>query len=91
LPRTASIKARDFTNVIYVDRMSYMEACELQDNDAAMGVYYRIQNALLNNDYTIINMSCYICRMKDHIAVNCEQFKLFRGNLHTIYQKMSKS
>eukprot|EP00347_Sterkiella_histriomuscorum_P023751 403333513 len=86
-PRTTSVKARDFTSVIYLDRTSYLYSAEASMSNA-MGVYYKMQNALKENDYSYMNIRCFICRQADHIAIYCEQFKLQRGNLHKIFNKL---
>lgn len=86
-PRCLSAKARDFTDVlcIYKDDFFRLSDDFLQSARALK----EIRDASLKNDLKPIGMSCYICDATDHIATKCEDYKLVKGNLVSMWFKLS--
>ena len=66
--RTASVKARDFTDVIYIEREEFLLLC-----DDGLKVRYlkvlifkywfnMVKNNIIEGNYKNLNLKCFICR-----------------------------
>lgn len=84
----ATVKSRDFTCTITLDRMSYFQVGE--EYDESLSIFYKIRNALVEHkDYTYLKIKCYVCRQIGHISIRCHKFKNVRGNLDRVFHKQN--
>ena len=66
--RTASVKARDFTDVIYIEREEFLLLCD----DGLKVRYFKVlifkywfnmvKNNIIEGNYKNLNLKCFICR-----------------------------
>jgi hypothetical protein len=57
-----------------------------------MKLYHKIRNAIRErSDYSLLGISCYICKRRNHIALDCPSFTSKRGgNLVKLYNEIHK-
>lgn len=83
-PRSLSAKSRDFTEVLVIRRDDFYRVKE--DYLSAARAFKKIRvSVLLKGDYRILNLHCYLCNKKNHLALKCHYFKNIKGNLLRMY------
>lgn len=87
-PRCASARCRFYTELLRLDRNHTDEAFKsIPDAIANMRL---ITDRLREEDYSILNIECYICENKDHVA-NCCPEMVFISNKDEIKRLWLKS
>jgi CRP-like cAMP-binding protein len=73
LPRQATIKSRDFTEVLKVHREDFLQMA-LKVSEEAILLYHKIRQTINNGDknYKSLQIKCYICYVNGHIAIDCK-------------------
>ena len=74
-PRSVTVKSRGFTELMYLDKFRFLK-CIDDKHQQASETYGEMYGELLSNpgDYTALNIKCYHCKCKGHIAIDCEFF-----------------
>ncbi|CDW76390.1 UNKNOWN [Stylonychia lemnae] len=83
LPRQATIKSRDYTELMALDKAQFLEIIDDQDNQTA-SLYYQIHGSIdqQRKDFSQLMIKCYVCRRNNHIFHQCGKFSLkTKGNL----------
>jgi len=89
-PRLLSAKARDFTEVYIIQKQDFdsISSNYLQ----AIQAIRQIKDALENNEYSLLQTSCYLCDAPEHLALGCKKYSRWRGNLMKLFvSKQSNS
>lgn len=84
-PRCLSAKARDFTEVFVISRTDFEMVSE--NYVQAIQAINVIVDGLQNDNYYPLKAECYICKAKDHLALKCNKFPRWRGNLMRLYMR----
>lgn len=87
-PRQLSAKARDFTEV-YVIQKSDFDTISSNYLQAVQAIG-QIKDALENNNYSLLNTSCWLCKSELHLALTCKRYPRERGNLMKLYYQSKR-
>eukprot|EP00347_Sterkiella_histriomuscorum_P010994 403374152 len=92
LPRQATIKARDFTEVLILTREDFLSMALKVENLNVLSLYHKIRESVIESpkDFRQLKIRCYICYTQGHIAIDCKQFHRFKGNLKRYFKKLYK-
>ena len=92
LNRQATVKARDFTEVLILTREDFLQMALKVSSETSLIMYHKIRESVIGNemDFRQLKIRCYICYTVGHIAINCKQFHRYRGNLKRYYKKIYK-
>ena len=91
LNRTATARSRGFTEVLSLNKQSFIETASQLMYRSALNTYGEIHEKVTRppHDYSAIFVVCYLCGKEGHIAVNCqEHFLSIKGNLLSQIQQI---
>ena len=77
--RQLSAKCRDFTEVFTVSADNFFRTCE--NYREAISAIERIKKELVAENYTSLQIKCYLCGVSDHLSLKCPKFQKKSGNL----------
>lgn len=83
------MKSRDFTEVFIIEQEQFLDLAV--NFGTVIQKYNEMKDAILiDNNYQMIRLECFICKKIGHRALDCQYFGKVKGNLIQIYNKMSK-
>jgi hypothetical protein len=47
----------------------------------------KIRKTVNDDNYKFLKLQCYVCDVKDHIAINCPEFGTIEGNIRNYFEK----
>lgn len=92
LPRQATVKAKDFTEVLVLKREDFLSMALKVENMQALSMYHKMRESVIINqkDFRMLKIRCYVCYSVGHIALDCKQFPRLKGNLKRYFKKIYK-
>ncbi len=71
-PRRCTVKARDFTDVLILDRDNFIQTAYQVSLDA-IAIYNKMRDSCREGEknYTELQVKCYMCDTIGHIALDC--------------------
>ncbi|CDW81481.1 UNKNOWN [Stylonychia lemnae] len=86
-PRLLSAKSRDYCELYCISKRDFVKVAE--DYINGIQAYHTIRSSLIDEkNYYIINIKCYICGRKGHVALTCQFFHNRKGNLRKAFKKL---
>ena len=73
LNRQATARSRGFTEVLSLNKESFVDTANMQQYSGAAKTYSEIFEKLTGGDYSVIYATCYLCEKVGHISVHCEE------------------
>lgn len=79
-PRKASARAKYFSQVLVLEKSSFLEIA--YENGKALEVFEYINTQIMKySNLAIIGVQCYVCDEMGHLSVDCGNFKSIEGNI----------
>jgi len=47
----------------------------------------KIRKTVDQKNYKLLQLQCYVCENKDHIAIDCPEFSTIEGNIRNYFEK----
>ena len=86
--RCLSAKCRDFTEAYVITKKDFEDVSE--NCIEAIKSIRQIKDGLDKDDLKHLKVKCYICGKNDHLALRCNQFPKWRGNLMRMLMQQNK-
>jgi len=84
-PRTASARSLEFTTVFILNREKFLS--KLEEFHTEKEMYTMIKDSInLYSSYQYLNIKCYSCGSRDHIAINCQKVHFKFDHQKVIYK-----
>eukprot|EP00347_Sterkiella_histriomuscorum_P015001 403358691 len=89
-PRMLTAKSRDYTQLYVIEKKDFMHIAE--NYITAIQSYHQIRSAMKEEaNYLVLNIKCYICDKKGHVALGCQYLPTKKGNIMKHYRKYRKT
>ena len=72
IPRTASAKSRNFSELFALTRDDFLEMIKTMPKDKEK--FEIIERNFINYGISVLKLKCYLCHRDDHISLSCDRY-----------------